>query len=282
MTTWHHRLLPYPLLASWTEDYEDSSFSVEVPEAVLSSGRQIKVSLVFRLHSEALCTLIEKGKARYAVEISCPRTFARSTFDVPEMGELLLEANDYDTEILLTPYVVSADLLQEFKSAEHTAEWRTHRPEGFTVPTAGILAVGNTTRILLEESSVSSVIDLVENPKVPEGTFRVHLDEERIKIYVPLSEKEKIEALRKGRNSVEFEALFPGLYLHAVAEALRRLSEHENTRWAFAIRNALDSSGHSGIDEELLRQDALRYAQELMGHPIGAFLNAAIKSDEEG
>ena len=80
---------------------------------------------------------------------------------------------------------------------------------------------------------------------------------------------------------MEFAALFPGLYLHAVAEALRNLSEHGNTRWAFRIMNALDRSGHGSVDTELLRNDALRYAQDLMEQPVGVFLTAAMSSDEE-
>ena len=80
-------------------------------------------------------------------------------------------------------------------------------------------------------------------------------------------------------SSVEFAALFPSLYLHAVAEGLRNLSDHGNTRWAFTMRNALDRSGHGG-DTELLRNDALKYAQELMEQPVGVFLTAAMSSEE--
>ena len=283
MTTWHQRLLPYPLLAPWTEDYEGASFRVDVPEAVLSNGRQVKVTLVFHLYSDTVRSLVENGKAKYAVEVSCPKTFVRSTHDALDHNELVFEASEYDRNILLTPYVVSTGAIEKFTSPEHASEWREHRPEGFTIPTAGILAVGNTTRIILEESAVSSVIDLVANSNVPGGTFRVQLDDERIKIHVPVAEKEKIDAVRNNRgSSVEFAALFPGLYLHAVAEGLRNLVEHESTRWAFTMRNALDNSGHGGIDGELLKQDALRYAQELMKRPIGAFLAAAMQSDEEG
>lgn len=282
MTTWHQRMLPYPLLAPWTEDYENSSFGVDVPEAVLNNGRQVKIELVFRLNSVALRNLIEKDEARYAAEVSCPRTFVRSTHVTAERDTLLLDASDYDEEILITPYVVSTRTLEEFKSSEHALEWRNHRPEGFYVPAAGILAVGNNTRIILEDSGVSSVIDLLANPNVSEGTFDVQIDEERIKIHVPFAEKEKIEAVRTRRgSSVEFAALFPGLYLHAVAEGLRNLSEHENTRWAFTMRSALDRSGHGGVDTELLRNDALRYAQDLMEQPIGVFLTAAMNSEEE-
>ena len=282
MTTWHQRLLPYPLLAPWTEDYDNSSFGVDVPEAVLNNGRQIRVDLVFRLDSDTLHGLIESEEARYAVEVSCPRTFARSTYVTSERETLLLDAGDYEEEILITPYVVSTGALEEFRSAEHASEWRDHRPEGFSVPTAGILAVGNNMRIILEDSGVSSVIDLVANPNVPDGSFDVELDDERIKIYVPLAEKEKVEAVRKRRgSSVEFAALFPGLYLHAVAEGLRNLPEHENARWGFTMRSALDRSGHGGVDAELLRNHALRYAQDLMERPVGEFLTAAMTSEEE-
>ena len=281
MTTWHQRMLPYPLLAPWTDDYERSSFGVDVPEAVLNNGRQVRVRLVFRLYSETLRGLIERGEARYAVEVSCPKTFVRGTYQAFDEDELVLEAGDFSEEILLTPYIVSTRDLEEFRSQEHASEWRDHRPHGFGIPIAGILAVGNSMRIILEDSSVSSVIDLVANSKVPEGTISLQLDEDRIKIHVPIAEKEKIEVVRKRRgSSVEFAALFPGLYLHAVAEGLRNLAEHENTRWAFTIRNALNGAGHGEVDVELLSSDALRYAQELMEQPVGAFLTAAMSWDE--
>ena len=66
------------------------------------------------------------------------------------------------------------------------------------------------------------MIDLIANDAVADGTFDVQLSDERIKIHVPSAEKKKIEAVRiKRGGSVEFAALFPGLYLHAVAEGLR-------------------------------------------------------------
>ena len=282
MTTWHHRMLPYPLLAPWTEDYVDATFDVDVPTAVLNNGRRIAVGLVFRLSSATLTEMVKKEKARYAVEVSCPRTFARSTHEVSEQDELRLEARDYDVEILLTPYIVSSSALNEFTSSEHASEWRDYRPEGFSVPAVGILAVGNTIHVILEDSGISSVIDLIANDAVADGTFDVQLSDERIKIHVPSAEKKKIEAVRTKRGgSVEFAALFPGLYLHAVAEGLRTLSEHEHTRWAIVIRTALNGLGYGSVDADLLRDDALKYAQELMEKPVGGFLTAALNTGEE-
>ena len=282
MTFWNERLLPYPLLAPWTEDYEDADFGLDVPSAVLNNGRRINIKLVFRLSSDSLRELVATGGAKYAVDVSCRRTFVRSTYETSVKQELVLEAGDYSEEVRLTPYVVSTGPLEKFRSPEHASEWRNYRPEGFSVPTAGILAVGNTTSVMLENAAVTSIVDLVANPNIADGTFDVQLDDERIQIHVPVADKERIEAVRKRRNSGgEFAALFPGLYLHAVAEALRNLSEHENTRWAFTIQNALDNRSYGGVDTELLRNDALKYAQELMEQPIGTFLTAALSPDNE-
>lgn len=282
MSTWNQRLLPYPLLAPWTGDYPDAEFGVNVPKAALNNGREVSIDLAFQLSSESLLALVNSDNAGYAVDVSCPKTFVRHTSRVTRNDKLVLKAGDYTEEILLTPYLIAMCPLEGFISPEHASEWRDHRPHGFSVPTAGILAVGNTTRIVLEDAGVHSVIDLVANTAVPEGSFDIRLDEDRIKIHVANKDKEKIEAVRIRRgSSVEFAALFPGVYLHAVAEALRRISEYEDTRWAFAVRNALESRGLCNIDSELLKDDALSYAQALMQQPLGIFLTSALTSDYE-
>lgn len=282
MTIWNNRLFPYPLLAPWTDDYGDAEFQILVPDVVLNNGTTINVELQFHLSSRFLLDLVHKEKAQYVVEVSCPKTFVRTTHATLATGKLALNAGDYIEEILVTPYVVSTEPLTPFRAQEHAPEWREHKPEGFSVSVAGILAAGHSIGVMLEEGGVTSVIDLVANPNVKQGSFDVHLDDERIKIFVAPTDKERIEAVRRRRGTgVEFSALFPGLYLHAIVEALRNLSEYEYTRWAFTFRRSLDRQGHGSVDFELLRNDALKYAQQLMELPLGEFLTVALSSDEE-
>ncbi len=282
MTTWNQRLLPYPLLAPWSEDYVGAEFGVDVPQAALNNGRIITVNLRFHISSKTIRGLISSGKAQHVVEVSCARTFMRSTHRVCGEDQIALNASEYFEEILVTPYVVTTGGIQGFSSPEHAPEWRMHRPEGFNVPEAGILAAGNTTRIVLEDAGVNSVIDLVANENVKQGSFAVQLDCERIKIHMPIADKKRIEAVRRRRGAgVEFKALFPALYLHAVTEAIRHLHEYENTRWAFTVRNALERSGYVDLDTNLLKDNSLRYAQQLMEQPVGTFLNAALRTDDE-
>ena len=209
--TWHQRTFPYPLLATWTGDYQGCEFGLSEPRATLRNGNLIEVHLDFRLTSEFLGDLIDKGDAQYVVEVACPKTFIRFTRAVSAEVRLELEAGDYAEELFLTPQVVSSVPLADFITDEHTPEWCEHRPEGFNVPEAGVLAVGRVVRITIEETGVNSVIDLVGNTKVGDGMFHVELDGERIKIHVAPEDKERIESLRQRRakSDTGFAGLFP-------------------------------------------------------------------------
>lgn len=281
--TWHQRTFPYPLLASWTGDYNDCEFGINAPHATLRNGSLIDVDLKLKLTSDYLGGLIEQGDAQYVVEVSCPKTFARSTQTVAAVERLELKAEDYAEELYLTPYIVSSTLLDNFVSNEHTPEWREHRPDGFTIPEAAVLAVGNVVRITIEETGVNSVIDLVANRQVEDGVFHVELGGERIQIHVALSDKEQIESLRQHRTRGDsgFAALFPSLYLSAVSEALRQLREHQNSRWAFAMRSAIERCGLGNVSAELIEERSLVYAQQILDHPMSGFLESATSREED-
>ena len=280
---WHQRMFPYPLLASWTRDYQDSDFGVSTPNAMLRNGTKIEVDLQFRLTSEYLGGLIERGNAQYVIEISCPKTFTRHTQCIGREEKVVLEAGDYAEEMFITPLIASTKSLEGFLSREHASEWREYRPKGFDIPEAGILAIGNVVRVTIEETGVNSVIDLTANQHLDEGIFHIELEEERIKIHVSPQDKERIEALRQRRNSGDtgFSGLFPSLYLSAVSEALRQLRDYQNTRWAFAIRIALERCGLGEVSPEIIEEQSLVYAQRILDHPMSGFLDAAVNREED-
>ena len=153
---------------------------------------------------------------------------------------------------------------------------------GFYIPEGSILAVGNSTEIELEEGgSPFSVIDLVADSKVDDGTFKVDLDDNRIKVYMAPVDKDRIEALRQhGEHSWEMAILFPSIYLHAVSEALRNLAEYPEHRWSRTIRRALERHNIIADDEEL-KSNALTHAQTLMERPVGTLMTA-LSREEDG
>ena len=282
MTTWNDRLLPYPLLAPWTNDYGDATFVANVPHVVLNNGKNINLTIKYHNTSQALRDLISERRAKYVVVVTCRKTSLRRSWDGNDEEDIqILDATLYAGELRLTPYVVASEPIQRFISTEHAQEFRDSRPQGFDISPGAILAVGDSTNITLEDGgSPFSVIDLVPDPNISQGSFRVVLDDNRIKIHVAKRDKESIEVLRKqGEHSPERASLFPALYLHAVTEALHNLAEHADTHWAYTMRKALDRHKITD-DDESLKFNALRHAQTLMEFPIGTLLRAFVSGEE--
>ena len=285
MPSWNDRQLPHPLLAPWSDDYGDRTFAAKVPHAVEGNGERISFTIKYHLTSESLRELILKRKAHYLAIVSCPGTRQRSSLPTVAGDEdvHVLKASEYASELLVSPYVVASTHLTSFMSDEHAEEFRQFRPEGFDVARASILAVGADTRINLDESgSPESVIDLVSNRRQEDGLFTVELDEPRIKIQVSPKDKQRIEALRgRGDSSTDRASLFPSVYLHAVTEALRRLSEYpDETSWVKSMVRTLEREDIA-VDKEDLKDRALFYAQKLMNRPIGRMLAAFENREDE-
>ena len=107
-------------------------------------------------------------------------------------------------------------------------------------------------------------------------------NDNRIKIYVSPRDKDWIEAMRQqATDSMDNSALFPSIYLHAVTEALRNLEDNLDRNWTRTIRHALESHNLQADDYEILKDNALDYAQRIMEKPVGRFLTAFSNRDEE-
>lgn len=286
MTTWNSRQLPYPLLAPWTDDYGDKEFSAVVPRAVLNDGKEISLTIKYRLTSQYLLDLISAGKAQYLALVSCSKTSMRFAYPSTQDEDVhvLDNAGDYSGLIVLRPYIATVENINGFTSDEHAAEFGYFKPDGFDIPPTSILAVGDPSRVTLEDGpSPNSVIDLVSNPKVEDGKFEVDLSDHRIKVYVSPNNKNRIEAIRdrdKNKTGAEMATLFPSIYLCAVTEALQNLSDHPEARWVDTMRRSLETHNIT-VDDEELKNSALSYAQTLMERPLGMLLKAVINQEDE-
>ncbi len=283
MANWNQRLMPYPLLAPWLNDYENADFGIDFPNSpVLSAKSQISLTLRVRNSSPTLIKLVNRKKAQYVVLVSCEDTFMSDTHEIADEDALVLDAREYAEDILLRPYLVTTEPLDGFAAPEHAEEWKLHKPEGFNIPRAGMLAVGDGQQVSLGSDNPESVIDLVANSLISDESFQVELGDQHIKIYLSPAAKKRVEVIRASRaTNPGFKALFPGLYLHAISEALRQIPEYADSRWARTMRRALNKSGYGDIDDETLIENPLKYAQALMRNPLGDFLAAMVSADDK-
>lgn len=274
-------MMPYPVLDPWNEDYGNAEFELDtIGDPVMNADYQITIPMQIRNSAETLRQLVRDKKAQYVVMVSCEETFMSETVPVSDNDFVILDGREYAEEAILRPYLVAVDSMEGFISVEHAAEWRQHRPEGFDVPRKGIMAVGEAVQVLFGGDSPESVIDLVPNADMDSG-FEVDLGDQRIKIILSVNDKHRVESIRMNRASnPAFRAMFAGLYLHAIAEALRNLEEYSDSRWARVMRRSLDNVGLGEKSDEEIADAALSHAQKLMKNPLGDFLDAMASGDE--
>ena len=282
MTYWNDRALPYPVLSAHNDDYPGKSFGASLPDTVLSNGRQINMTLRYTLNSQTLLDLIDRGEAEYVSLIACSRTSARTSIRGNSAQDVLtLNGSDYAISLDIAPYIVAKVPISDFLSDEHHFEFQYLKPDGYFVSASGILAVGNPVRVDLDPNAgAESIFDLVPETAIRRGHFDIDMGSDHIKLRVNPEDKAEIERWRaQGSFGIGQAALFPGLYLHAVTEAIRNLHEFGEYHWVSVLRRTLEDKGLA-IDEDPASARALDYAQNLLRDPLGRLLEA-LKSDDE-
>ena len=100
MTTWNDRLLPHPLLAPWTDDYPEATFTAQVPHAVINNGKQINLTIKYHLTSQSLRDLISQGQAHYVSLVACAKTFSRNSYPCEHEDDLcILDAQAFSENL---------------------------------------------------------------------------------------------------------------------------------------------------------------------------------------
>ncbi len=286
MSRWNNRYIPYPLLAPWTDDYNEGiAFGICIPHSTRDDRDNINLTIRYELGSEYLKKLIAARKAKYMTIVECGRTFRRLVLSpsASEREDVFVEpAADFSDSLSLVPYVVATCGLNGFLSDEHAEEIRYLNPQGFRIGAWSMLARGADQRVDLDaNTNPNSVIDLVGSANVKDGAFNIDLNDNRIKIYVCHRDFEVIAAFRRGKTSIDPEraSLVPSLYMYAVVEALRNFYDHEDRLWHDTISHALEKRGIS-VDADELRDNAVKYAQTLMDNPIGTMLQSFQKDED--
>ena len=269
----NRRLMPHPVLSPDRDDYRpEYEFSAEVPLSMVSDGgRDITITVQYRLNAPTLCDLIERGKARYCAVVECPKTYRRSSHVIQGTEDIImLRRQEYDGRLVLTPYVAAVDSIAAFNPPELHDELQQLLPaDGADLPAGAILAIGLAAEISLESpTAVESIIDLVPNSKLQSSHFAVDLSGQRIAINVHPSVWGGVQQVRSRQERQPI--LHQALYLHAIDKAIRSLSDSEGKRWAEVISRKMVDSGIDVNDEESLSENSETYAQQIFQNPSGA------------
>ena len=272
------QIFAHPVLSPWSSDYvQPASFAMETSESVPAdlSTNELAVPITYRLECLTLESMLSRGLASYAVLVTSPRTMVRQFHKggSPNLrdGRIVLRMSDFAHQITLKPYVIATKQVILPVTDEHDVEFHEAGRTEFKLPSGAILAMGHGVRLSNDVGNVTSIIDIVPSRRVTAGQFMLDYEDTRIKVLVNPKDERALKRMRTG-SPIARATLHPSLYLHAVAGAIAKLSEHRDSAWASVLVSALESKGLGSLDYEQMGEEPHIYAQMLLEAPLGYLL----------
>ena len=276
MTTYNRRNLPHPTLRPRGTDYvPEGRFSGE-PQAIRRSAQseEITVATRYQLSSPGLTDLIESGKAEYQSLTECVATRLRELHRSTQANHTItLQADRYQGEVILKPFVIAVEDIQAFRSDDWTDPVKRMLPLGTDLPSGAILAIGEQTTFDVNTATdQESYIEITPAESVQPSQYRIDLGGERIVIYINPNDKPAIDQTRANDDTLQY--LYPSMYQRAIEEAIRQhqRDDHSGKRWAVRIADKLAEHGLDTQDAEALEAHSLEYAQQVMENPLARII----------
>lgn len=267
--------MPHPVLSKQRQDYlPECHFEVVTPQSMLAAGgKEIAITVKYLLSSPTLLKMVADQRAAYICVVECPRTYRRERYaSHSDEDLLLLNREEWQGTLTVAPYVAATQDIPAFIAPEHSPLVKALAPGGVDLPAGAILAIGDIIEVELEEDKgVESIFDLAPNRELPAGSFGTDLTGQRIAINLHPDDLAKINAVRYQMHQEPM--LHQALYLHALEQAMRNLSDHAGKRWATVIQHKLEQ--HSiYADAEELAEKSEGYAQLIFENPLTRMINA--------
>ena len=216
------------------------------------------------LHEPSLCALVREGKAMYATEIHCARTYFRQLLKSANPAyEVRLERGALSSKVRVSSYVICTQPV-----TGHTGN-STHALFGDATADfnpGDVLAVAQPVEYDVERlplHAIGSIFELLSHLD-PEKLFSVDWSDSKVQITMHADEAAKFLPLW-GDKEV-WASLLSSVYLIALREILRLMTGEEGgpfvKEWLGVIQQEIDNRGLS------MDGDALEFVQRLLGKSI--------------
>ena len=278
MTMFNRRDLPHPILKPSGSDYEDHIHFRAEPAAIRRSAQteEISIALTYRLSSNVLGALIEAEQAHYHTLTECVSTKLRESHRSRERSHTIpLDARQYYGQVLIRPFVIASQAIEHMPNDDWILSVKQLLPDGASVPSGAILAIGDEKSFETDTTAdLESYVEITPSQSVQRHRYNIDLSGQRIVIRINPEDKQDIDRMRRDEDS---RTLFPSVYQRAIEEAVRRHREEDysDKRWASRIADKLADYRLPTDDPEILKENALDYAQEIMENPLSRIITPA-------
>lgn len=265
------KLYPYPVLASFNNDYLDSLFDIEVEEKI--TEKEITLHFLPKLDNEELANMIRSNDAAFIVHIECAFTCFRTVVEVPFEGKTVtISANRVEEIICICPFIVATRDIYGYKNNKFNAEY-----EGisFELDKGSIMAIGFEKVIRIEKEdddlanvpSIFSVTEIIDK-KVTDIVVDYSGDKIGLRLPSPVYRK---FVTQNSNNPDAQPVLHAILIIPALIKCLEEVKHsgddyylYEEKRWFRSIQKAAKKMNIDISEDNICNIDTFEVAQKIM------------------
>ena len=277
------RLYPYPVLASFNDDYINSSFNIAINAQVLPN--EIIVRFKPDLKNEQLQQLIDENKACFLIHIESSLTSYRKIIQIKTFETAYrIPAEMVEGVITFCPFIVAMEEISEYSNSDFNV---IYEGISFSLDKGNIMAVGQEVQIEIEKendnlANIPSIFAVTELKDKDAHEIKIDNYSNKINIQLPSETFVKFKLAMANANTlpiIHAVIIIPAL-MKCFDDMKSRNDEFyifENKRWFKAIVKALKKFNIDLNEDSILSIDSFEVCQKLIDNTT----NKAILSINE-
>lgn len=268
------RQFPHPVLSDFSDDLVGCDFQASLLPSVTSSTYNFNAS--FMTSCSDLQSLINEGKACYAVHIECAktryRTLQKSHVDVFSFS---IPAAKLDGTVELSSFILADDNIDGYSSKFFHADYAG---ASFRVMRGDILAVAENKSFeadkqIEEITNIPSIFSIQPNKTEEAPPLDVGLGTHKIVIFLSESNFSSYQLLKSNKDlsPIFFQMLImPALVfvLEIFKKKTDEVEDFDDKRWYKVLSKKLAEAGYKITELDDNPDSSVQIAQKLVGEPL--------------
>lgn len=271
-----YRLYPYPVLSTYSDDYQSGKFNVVIEPH--KEGYHLRVDFIVELTNEALKNLIRSGQAKYVYHMECAQTGFRKVFQTGEVitSEVLSDKHLNGT-LQICPFIVAVEDIHGYSSKDFHEDYHgiSFDIEAGCIMASGKMVTVHISKDVDELERMPSIFSIARNADDSCKQMVVDFSGRKILIKLPTEDYYSYKQLSKTpqiQSVLNSLTIVPAL-IYVLSE-LKRVSvsereEHEENLWYRILAKTLATKFNCDISsEDFEERDVMCLAQSLINEPL--------------
>lgn len=286
-----YKLYPYPVLASYSDDYKNATFETNIE--MVKDGYNARIDFVSSLTSNTIKELIRTGKASYVYHLECAQTGFRHVIITQNVEERYpIDKRLVCGKLQVCTFVVAREDLHSYTSSELHEDYMG---QSFEIEAGCVLAVGTQIDFTIfkeidDIANLPSIFSIIKNADESAKEMLVDYECKRILIKLPFNDFFTYKQLSKSPKTLPIlNAITVVPALSCVLGEIKRRPpearcELDGRSWYRTLKKVLLNKFEFDIESETFddKFDSLELAQKLINSPIPDAFKALIEGDDNG